>query len=311
MKYQKPTGKVFTNVRYRWIPTGWTFTIDGIKCSLTRITSITLVPPKKPISTKIVKKTPPSSNNLGKLKDITNVGSSSKSKSVESKISNNSKPNKNWRSNVYTSPSSSRVHFKSFKSSSVAFHKHTCFVRDLEGVDLLKGSRGTNLYTMSLEELMQSSPICLLSKASKTKSWLWHGRLSHLNFGTINDLTKQGLVRGLPKLKYQKDHLCSACSLGKSKKHTPKPKNDDSIQEKLYLLHMDLCGPMRIESINGKNYILDIVDDYSRLSAVAPQAINITGLPSSTFIDQDAPTASTSSTSTEIQSPIISDSVEE
>ncbi|GJX62841.1 retrovirus-related pol polyprotein from transposon TNT 1-94 [Tanacetum coccineum] len=118
----------------------------------------------------------------------------------------------------------------------VAFRKHTCYVCDLEGVDLLKVYRGSSLYTLLLEEMMQSSLICLLSKASKTKYWLWHRRLSHLNFGYINKLSKQGLVQRLPKLKYQKDHLCSACSLGKSKKYTYKPKSDDSIQEKLYLL---------------------------------------------------------------------------
>ncbi|GKF85010.1 hypothetical protein Tco_0249908, partial [Tanacetum coccineum] len=56
----------------------------------------------------------------------------------------------------------------------VAFKKHTCFVRNLEGVDLLSGSCGSNLYTISMEDMMKSSPICLLSKASKTKSWLWH-----------------------------------------------------------------------------------------------------------------------------------------
>nr|GEU50587.1 reverse transcriptase domain-containing protein [Tanacetum cinerariifolium] len=86
----------------------------------------------------------------------------------------------------------------------VAFHKHTCFVHDLEGVDLLNGSRGSNLYTLSLEEMMQSSPICLLSKASKTKSWLWHQRLSHLNFDYINELSKQGLVRGASQIKVSK-----------------------------------------------------------------------------------------------------------
>nr|GEW50836.1 integrase, catalytic region, zinc finger, CCHC-type, peptidase aspartic, catalytic [Tanacetum cinerariifolium] len=95
----------------------------------------------------------------------------------------------------------------------VAFRKHTCFIHDLEGVDLLKGSRGLNLYTLSMENLLLSSHICLLSNASKTKSWLWHQRLSHLNFDYITSLAKQGLVRGLPKLKYQKDHLCSACAL--------------------------------------------------------------------------------------------------
>nr|GEW88555.1 hypothetical protein [Tanacetum cinerariifolium] len=78
----------------------------------------------------------------------------------------------------------------------------------------------------------------------------------------------QGLVRGLPKLKFKKDHLCSACAMGKRKKNPHKPKSDDTNQEKLYLLHMDLCGLMRVVSINGKKYILVIVDDYSRFTLV-------------------------------------------
>nr|GEW12622.1 hypothetical protein [Tanacetum cinerariifolium] len=98
----------------------------------------------------------------------------------------------------------------------VAFRQHTCFICKLEGVDLLTESRGNNLYTLSLGDMMASSPICLLSKASKTKSWLWHRHLSHLNFGVINHLARQGLVRGLPKLKFEKDHLCSACAMGKN-----------------------------------------------------------------------------------------------
>ncbi|GKE81163.1 hypothetical protein Tco_1551163 [Tanacetum coccineum] len=61
----------------------------------------------------------------------------------------------------------------------VAFRKHSCYVRDVEGVELLKGSRGSNLYTISIEDMMKSSPICLLSKASKNKSWLWHRRRNH------------------------------------------------------------------------------------------------------------------------------------
>nr|GFB54558.1 integrase, catalytic region, zinc finger, CCHC-type, peptidase aspartic, catalytic [Tanacetum cinerariifolium] len=138
----------------------------------------------------------------------------------------------------------------------VAFHQHTCFIRNLEGVDLLTGSPGNNLYTMSLHDMMASSPICLMSKASQTKSWIWHRRLSHLNFSAINHLARQGLVRGLPKLKFKKDHLCSACAMGKSTKKTHKPKSEDTNQEILYLLHMDLCGPMRVESVNGKKYIL-------------------------------------------------------
>nr|GEY04742.1 putative RNA-directed DNA polymerase [Tanacetum cinerariifolium] len=92
--------------------------------------------------------------------------------------------------------------------------------------------------------------------------------LSHLNFGAINHLARQGLVRGLPKLKFEKDHLCSACAMGKSKKKSHKPKSEDTNQEKLYLLHMDLCGPMHVESVNEKKYILVIVDDYSRFTWV-------------------------------------------
>ncbi|GJR52569.1 retrovirus-related pol polyprotein from transposon TNT 1-94 [Tanacetum coccineum] len=150
----------------------------------------------------------------------------------------------------------------------VAFRKHTCFVRDLNGTDILKGSRGTNLYTISIDEMMKSSPICLLSKASKSKSWLWHRRLNHLNFGTINDLARKDLVRGLPRLKFEKDHLCSACQLGKSKKFSHRPKSENTNMEVLHTLHMDLCGPMRVESIKGKKYILVIVDDYSRFTWV-------------------------------------------
>ncbi|GKC51447.1 retrovirus-related pol polyprotein from transposon TNT 1-94, partial [Tanacetum coccineum] len=134
----------------------------------------------------------------------------------------------------------------------VSFCQHTCFIRNLEGVDLLTGSRGNNLYTLSLGDMMASSLICLLSKALKTKSWLWHRRLSHLNFGAINHLARHSHVRGLPKLKFEKDHLCSAFAMGKSKKKPHKPKFKDTNQEKLYLLHMDLCGLMRVASVNGK-----------------------------------------------------------
>ncbi|GJY50289.1 copia protein [Tanacetum coccineum] len=79
----------------------------------------------------------------------------------------------------------------------VAFRKHSCYVRDTDGVELIKGSHGSNLYTISVEDMMKSSPICLLSKASKNKSWLWHRRLNHLNFGTINDLARKDLVKFL------------------------------------------------------------------------------------------------------------------
>ncbi|GJU07811.1 retrovirus-related pol polyprotein from transposon TNT 1-94 [Tanacetum coccineum] len=105
----------------------------------------------------------------------------------------------------------------------VAFRQHTCFIRNLKGVDLLTGSQGNNLYTLSLGDMMASSPI-----------------------------SRHGLVRGLLNLKFEKDHLCFACAMGKSKKKPHKPKSRDTNQEKLYLLHMDLCGPLLVASVNGK-----------------------------------------------------------
>nr|GEV68234.1 ribonuclease H-like domain-containing protein [Tanacetum cinerariifolium] len=81
-------------------------------------------------------------------------------------------------------------------------------------------------------------------------------------------LAKQDLVRGFPKLKYAKDHLCSACQMGQNKKESHKPKQEPSLNAKLHMLHMDLCGPMRVESINGKKHILVIVDDYSQFTWV-------------------------------------------
>nr|GEV01253.1 hypothetical protein [Tanacetum cinerariifolium] len=150
----------------------------------------------------------------------------------------------------------------------VAFRKHSCYVRDSDGVDLIKGSCGSKLYTISVEDIMKSSSICLLSKASKTKSWLWHRHLNNLNFDTINDLARKDLVRGLPRLKFEKDHLCSACQLGKSKKHTLSPKTENTNLEVLNTLHIELCRPMRVQTINGKKYILVIVDDYMRFTWV-------------------------------------------
>nr|GEX87977.1 retrovirus-related Pol polyprotein from transposon TNT 1-94 [Tanacetum cinerariifolium] len=99
---------------------------------------------------------------------------------------------------------------------------------------------------------------------SDLESWLWHQHLSHLNFDTINDLAKNNLVSGLPKFKYRKEHLYASCEQGKSKRASHPPKPVPNSRQRLHLLHMDLCGPMIIASINGKRYILVIVDDYSR-----------------------------------------------
>ncbi|GKA86166.1 hypothetical protein Tco_0807877 [Tanacetum coccineum] len=220
-KVWKLTGKVFTNVGYSWKLTGRTFTIDGNTCPLTRITSTTVVPPKKPISTTLVKKTSPNSNTSGKLKDITNIGSSSKSNSVESKISNNSEPNNNWGSNVSTAPSSSHVYFRSFKSSS-----------------------GT--WTQGLES-KEVSPI---------------GEELSL-FDRPNEV-ERGLVQNPPS----------------TTPYVPPTKNDWDL----------LFQPMFDEYFNPPPSVVSPIP-----VATAPRPDDPTGSPSSTSIDQAAPSANTSS----------------
>nr|GFA63741.1 hypothetical protein [Tanacetum cinerariifolium] len=92
----------------------------------------------------------------------------------------------------------------------VAFRKSTCYIHDLKGNDLLTGSHGIDLYSITLQDTTSPNPICLMAKATSSQAWLWHRRLSYVNFDTINLLSKNDIVIGLPKLKFVKDHLCSS-----------------------------------------------------------------------------------------------------
>nr|GEU76375.1 reverse transcriptase domain-containing protein [Tanacetum cinerariifolium] len=133
----------------------------------------------------------------------------------------------------------------------VAFRKSTCYIRDLKGNDLLTGSRGIDIYSMTLQDTSTPNPIDLMAKASSSQVWLWHRRVSHLNFDTINLLLKYDIVTGLLKFKFFKDHLCSSCALGKAKRKSFKTKITLSSKRRLQILHMDLCGSMRVESFNA------------------------------------------------------------
>nr|GEU36128.1 hypothetical protein [Tanacetum cinerariifolium] len=159
-------------------------------------------------------------------------------------------------------------HIAAILGYEAVFRRNTCFIRDLDGVDLLKGNRSTNLYTINLYDMASASPICMMARATPTKSWLWHQRLSYLNFDTINDLAKNDLVSVLPKFKYTKEYLCRFCEQEKSKRASHPPKPVPNSKQRLHLLHIDLCGLMRVASINGKRYVMVIVDDYSRYTWV-------------------------------------------
>nr|GEX48260.1 hypothetical protein [Tanacetum cinerariifolium] len=125
------------------------------------------------------------------------------------------------------------------KGLEVAFQKSTCFVRNKDGVDLLTGDRSSNLYTIALNKVAPNYSTCLLAKASSSQSWLWH-----------------------------QHHLCSACEQGKIHRKHHKSKTAFALNKPLYLLHMDLCGLMHVECINGNRYVLVVVDDYSRYTWV-------------------------------------------
>nr|GEV06591.1 retrovirus-related Pol polyprotein from transposon TNT 1-94 [Tanacetum cinerariifolium] len=270
----KATGIVLTTVGYQWKPTGRIFTLRE-QCPLTRFTYPKVVPVKQHenVSTSCSKHMTGDRSRLRNFmkKFIGTVRFENDHFDVimgyEDYVIGD-----NVISRVYYVEALGRNLFsvRQFCDSDleVAFMKHSCYVRDTDGVELIKGSRSSNLHTISVEDMMKSSLIYLLSKASKTKSWLWHRRLNHLNFSTINDLARKDLVRGLPRLKFEKDHLCSTCQLGKSKKHTHLPKAENTNLEVRNILHMDLCGPMRVQTINRKKYILVIVDDYTRFTWV-------------------------------------------
>nr|GEU65578.1 hypothetical protein [Tanacetum cinerariifolium] len=142
--------------------------------------------------------------------------------------------------------------------------KSTCYIRDLKGNDLLTGSHGTDLYSITLQDTSSPYPIFLMAKVTSSQAWLWHRRLSHLNFDTINLLLKHDIMIGLPNLKFVKDYLCSSCELGKAKRKSFLTKTIPSSKRRLQILHMDLCGPVRVANIDGKKYVLVIIDDYSR-----------------------------------------------
>ncbi|GKA47559.1 integrase, catalytic region, zinc finger, CCHC-type containing protein [Tanacetum coccineum] len=217
----KATGKLFADIGYQWRPTGKKLALGKLDCGSQW----------RPTGKKFA---------LSEMGHLTKL-----SVNCSALSANQQDPNKNWGTEIPNSPNSTihreRVRFGNDHLGAIMGYGD--YVMGTKGTITIKSSRGTNLYTISIDEMMKSSPICLLSKASKSKSWLWHRRLNHLNFGTINDLARKDLVRGLPRLKFEKDHLCSACQLGKSKKFSHRPKSENTNMEVLHTLHMDLCGP--------------------------------------------------------------------
>ncbi|PKU84404.1 Retrovirus-related Pol polyprotein from transposon TNT 1-94 [Dendrobium catenatum] len=130
----------------------------------------------------------------------------------------------------------------------VQFFANSC-ITSLSNNTILQGKRINNVYILDLDD-----------------SWLWHRRLCHVSMKILRKVTRKDLVRGVPKLKFSKDHLCDACQLGKQVHSTFHHIKDISTSRSLEVLHMDLFGPISTASLGGKVYGFVIVDDYSRFT---------------------------------------------
>ncbi|GKA10493.1 putative ribonuclease H-like domain-containing protein [Tanacetum coccineum] len=161
------------------------------------------------------------------------------------------------------------------KKNSILFTETECLVLspDFKLIDesqvLLRVPRQNNMYNFDLKNVVPSRDLtCLFAKATIDESKLWHRRLGHVNFKTMNKLVKGNLVRGLPSKTFENDHTCVACQKGKQHKASCKTKLVSSISQPLQMLHMDLFGPTSVRSINHKTYCLVVTDDFSRFSWV-------------------------------------------
>ena len=151
------------------------------------------------------------------------------------------------------------------KGMQCQFTTSNCFIKDgTSGVTLLTGIRKNNVYIVDFNLNYNASNLCFVAKGVSENSWLWHKRLSHLNFKYLAKIGRENLVRGLPKVVDHHDKKCAACQLGKQHKASFPSKIAPSTSRCLQLLHVDLFGPVTTASIGGNKYTLVVVDDYSR-----------------------------------------------
>ncbi|GKB94032.1 retrovirus-related pol polyprotein from transposon TNT 1-94, partial [Tanacetum coccineum] len=366
-KEWKPTGKVYNYVGYKWKPTERTFTLIGNACPLTRITATNKVPLRVPIPlevvahkhvvTRVYTRRPkvPKSVPISKPKVVQIVlwyldsGCSKHMTGDHSQLTNfvhkfldivkfgNNQVAKIMGYGDYQirNVTISRVYYVEGLGHNL-FSIGQFYDSDLEDLD----SQGTNLCYPSIGDMMVSSPICLLSKATKTKSWLWHRRMSHLNFGALNHLARNGLVRGLPRLKFEKDNFVN------EKKYilvivddysrftwvkflASKDEAPGFIIKFLKMIQVRLNAAVRnIRTVNETEFVNQTLQYYYEQDIVfqpvfdvffsppasvaspfpveeAPAPVESTGSPSIPTIDQDTPSPSTSQTTPQSQSQTI------
>ncbi|GJS49835.1 putative ribonuclease H-like domain-containing protein [Tanacetum coccineum] len=161
------------------------------------------------------------------------------------------------------------------KKNSVLFTDTECVVLSLdfkltdESHVLLKVPRKDNMYSVDLKNVIpQGGLTCLFAKATPDESNIWHRRLGHVNFKTMNKLVRGNLVRGLPSKLFEINQTCVACQKGKQHKASCKTKTVSLISQPLQMLHMDLFGLTFVKSLMKKMYYLVVTYDFSRFSWV-------------------------------------------
>ncbi|GJU09833.1 retrovirus-related pol polyprotein from transposon TNT 1-94 [Tanacetum coccineum] len=298
----------------------------GNSCPLTRITSANVVPPKKTTSHSVETQKPELKVYSMKPKTVKNVGLSKKAKIVESKNANHSEPNNAWGSNATDILSYSSLVMTScldfrFGNDHIArimgYGDYQMGNVTISRVYYVEGL-GHNLFSVGqfcdadLEVAFRKNTCFIRNlEASKTKSWLWHHRLSHLNFGTLNKLAKDGLARGIPRLKFHKDHLSGP----RLQSMTPATSSSGLISNPVSQQPCIppnrgawdlLFQPMFDEYFNPSSIVVSPVQE-----AAAPRAVDLADSPVSISIDQDAPSVSIPSTQEQEHSPNISQGFEE
>ncbi|GJZ91015.1 retrovirus-related pol polyprotein from transposon TNT 1-94 [Tanacetum coccineum] len=326
----KPTGHPFTEVGFKWKPTGRTFTIAGNSCPLTRITSANVVPLKQTAFHSVETQKPELKVYNKKPKNVKNIGSSKKAKIVESKTANHSEPNPTWGSNATDIPSSSslvmtlgnvtilRVYYVEGLGHNlfsvgqfcdgdleVAFQKNTCFIRNLEGVDLLFGSleqrcqrRNQTLVEAAYTMLIFSEALLFLwAEAIDTACYIQNRSLIRLQYNK----TPYELMQD-KKLDLSFFHVFGALCY-------PTNDNDDlgKLDAKADIDDWDrLFKPMFDEYFTPPSIVVSPVQEVA-----APRAMVLADSPLSTCIDQDALSISIPSTQEQENSPNISQGFEE
>ena len=141
----------------------------------------------------------------------------------------------------------------------VLFSKGKCLVLDESGKKLISSVLILdNCYGLVPDVDIMCNSIHLPNKD------LWHQRMGHASYKHLSIVSKHESVLRMPKLSRVNNVVCGPCQLGKQTKAKYLGTQTFATSRPFELLHLDLMGPTRTESLGGKRYIMVVVDDFTR-----------------------------------------------